>query len=285
MADFIALLGVKGGPAIRPGSNRPTSTLLSLGGRTILVDAGLGAALGVCAQSVALTDLDAIFVTHLHSDHYLELGPLIHTAWTAGLRRKLPVFGPPGLDRYWTAFLASMEYDIRLRIADEGRIDLASLVEIHVLDEDEATDIHGITVSAMLNVHPPIEQSFALRFETDETVIVLSGDTAYMPEMAVFAQGADVLVHEAMLIEGVERVVEMTRNGDDRLRQHILRSHTAAHDVGRVAKDAAVRRLVLNHFVPDGLPEFTEADWREATRETYGGDLVIGRDGMRLELG
>jgi hypothetical protein len=127
MTDFVALLGVKGGPAIRPGSNMPTSILLSLGAGTILVDAGLGVSKAVCDQGVALTALDAILVTHLHSDHYLELGPLLHTAWTAGLNRPVPVYGPPRLAQYWQAFLTSMEDDIALRIADEGRPDLAGL--------------------------------------------------------------------------------------------------------------------------------------------------------------
>jgi ribonuclease BN (tRNA processing enzyme) len=79
----------------------------------------------VCDQGVALTALDAILVTHLHSDHYLELGPLLHTAWTAGLNRPVPVYGPPRLGHYWQAFLTSMEDDIALRIEDEGRPDLA----------------------------------------------------------------------------------------------------------------------------------------------------------------
>ena len=84
MPQTVALMGVKGGPAIRPGSNMPTSILLQLGGKTILVDAGLGVTRGICDQGVALTDIDMIFITHMHSDHYLELGPIFHTEWTAG---------------------------------------------------------------------------------------------------------------------------------------------------------------------------------------------------------
>ncbi|MEL7026379.1 MAG: MBL fold metallo-hydrolase, partial [Pseudomonadota bacterium] len=112
MTDFVSLLGVKGGPSIRPGSNMPTSILLRLDDATILVDAGLGVSKAVCDQGVALTEIDAIFITHLHSDHYLELGPLLHTAWVSGRGRPLDVYGPTRLQNYWDAFLNSMEDDI-----------------------------------------------------------------------------------------------------------------------------------------------------------------------------
>ena len=71
--DFVSLLGVKGGPAIRPGSNMPTSTLIHIDGKNLLVDAGLGVSRSICDQGVELHDIDAIFITHMHSDHYLEL--------------------------------------------------------------------------------------------------------------------------------------------------------------------------------------------------------------------
>ena len=284
MTDFVALLGVKGGPAIRPGSNMPTSILLSLGGRIILVDAGLGATRGVCDQGVNLTAIDAVFITHLHSDHYLELGPLLHTAWTAGLSRKIPIYGPAGLDDYWRHFLASMAFDISLRIEDEGRPDLSGLVDMRPLLAGHVFGDDMLSVSAMLNEHPPIRESYALRFEAGGRTVVLSGDTAYMRAMADFARGADLLVHEAMLTDGVDSLVARVANGDDRLRQHILRSHTRAEDVGRVATEACVAHLALNHFVPDGLPEFTAADWIAAARKTWDGKLTIGTDGLRIDL-
>ena len=77
MSNAVALLGTKGGPAIRPGSTMPTSSLLTLGGRRIVVDCGLGVARGLVDQGMQLKDLELIFITHLHSDHYLELGPAV----------------------------------------------------------------------------------------------------------------------------------------------------------------------------------------------------------------
>ena len=80
--NYVALLGTKGGPAIRPGSSMPTSSLLCLNDHKIVVDCGLGVTRGLVDQGMQLKDLSVIYITHLHSDHYLELGPLIHTAWT-----------------------------------------------------------------------------------------------------------------------------------------------------------------------------------------------------------
>lgn len=283
MTNSVALLGVKGGPAIRPGSHMPTAILLRLAGKTVLVDAGLGVTRGICDQGVALTEIDMIFVTHLHSDHYLELGPLLHTAWTAGLNRPIPVLGPAGLADYWAAFGQSMDFDIALRIRDEGRCDFAPLAQISTLAE--GTTVHdGITVTALRNHHPPITDSFALRFDAMGTSVVLSGDTAYLPQMADFARGADLLVHEAMLRDGVEALCARMTNGDERLRQHILNSHTDAADVGRIAADAGVRQLALNHFVPDGDPDFTDAHWTAEVRKHWPGPLHLGKDGMVIAL-
>lgn len=284
MSDWIALLGVKGGPAIRPGSNMPTATLIHLAGKTVLVDAGLGSARGVCEQGVPLPDIDLILITHLHSDHYLELGPLLHTAWLAGLDRRVPVIGPTGLKDYWRYFLASMQFDIALRIEDEGRNDLSSLVEIRSMTSGQIHRDGDLSISAMLNDHPPIDESFALRLDAGGKSVVLSGDTAYMPAMAEFAKGTDILVHEAMLPDGVDVLMRQQTNGDERLRTHILRSHAAARDVGRVAADAGVKQLVLNHFVPDGLPSIDDGDWVAAVRETWAQKLTLGTDGARIEF-
>jgi ribonuclease BN (tRNA processing enzyme) len=282
MSDSLALLGVKGGPAIRPGSNMPTSMLLQLAGKTILIDAGLGVTKGICDQGVALTQIDLIVITHLHSDHYLELGPFFHTAWTAGLNRTIPVIGPKGLDAYWTGFQDSMAFDIDLRVRDEGRCDFGSLADIQAVSDIMTFD--DITLRTMRNEHPPITDTFALRFEAGNKAVVLSGDTAYMDEMASFAKGADLLVHEAMLRDGIEALCARMTNGDERLRTHILRSHTDAVDVGRIARDAGVKQLALNHMVPNGDPDFTDQHWTDAVRQHWNGPFHLGKDGMRITV-
>ena len=119
---------------------------------------------GLIDQGVALKDIRHIFVTHLHSDHYLDLGPLLHTAWTAGRSNIVHINGPGGLDAYWVGFLASMQADIDLRIADEGRLDLRGLVRFHVIDTPDVVQLGDIQVSALRNIHPPLLDTFALSF-------------------------------------------------------------------------------------------------------------------------
>ncbi|TIP36574.1 MAG: MBL fold metallo-hydrolase, partial [Mesorhizobium sp.] len=232
---------------------------------------------------ISLKALDLVFITHLHSDHILELGPLIHTAWTAGLTTPTTVFGPRGTQDYWRHFCQAMEFDIEIRIVDEGRPDIRELVSIKEFGEGAILEEEGLTVTALRVDHPPVTDCFALRFEHGGRSVVFSADTAFFPPLAEFARGADILVHEAMLKDGVERLVARTGNGA-RLREHLFASHSLAEDAGRIASDAGVRRLVLNHLIPADDPAFGEADWVAAVRKTWPGALTIARDGLVVQL-
>jgi ribonuclease BN (tRNA processing enzyme) len=282
--DFVALLGVKGGPAIRTGSPMPTSSLLSLGGQRIVVDAGLGVTRGLCDQGFALRDLSVIVITHLHSDHYLELGPLLHTAWCAGLQTPVRIWGPSGLARWWQGFVASMAEDIDTRIEDEGRPDLRDLVSLHTLRAGQTVTEGGVTVEAIDSIHPPLAECWSLSFRGNGRHVVFSGDTAHNPALADFARGADLLIHEAMLAEGLDALLRRIGNGDDRLMRHWLRAHTLAGDAARTAAAAGVRALALHHLIPSDDPAFGPADWQRAVAPHYAGPLHLGRDGLRIPL-
>ncbi|PVB59748.1 MBL fold metallo-hydrolase [Labrenzia sp. 011] len=279
--DRLVILGSKGGPAIRPGGPSPTSSLLEIAGRRCVVDCGLGVTRALVDAGVVLKELDLVFITHMHSDHVLELGPLLHTAWTTGLAKPVTVYGPEGLEDYWSGFLASMRYDIDLRIADEGRPDLRALVTIHPLREGAVLLGEGaVTVSVLRVDHPPVTDCFALRFETADWSVVFSADTAFFPPLADFARDCDLLVHEAMLERGVEKIVEITGNGA-RLREHLLASHTMAPDAARIAETAGARTLVLNHLIPADLPGFGKEEWLEAAG-AFGGETIVGHDGLTI---
>src|SRR5438477_1244556 len=94
--------------------------------------------------------------------------------------------------------------------------------------------------------HRPISQSYAYRFDAPDRSIVISGDTAFAPELAEFAKGADVLVHEAMYLPAIEKLIGQAGDAA-RLRRHLLAAHTATEDVGRIAARAGVGTLVLSH--------------------------------------
>lgn len=279
----ITLLGVKGGPAIRQGGAMPTSSLLQFGGQTILIDCGIGVARSTVHAGVSLLDIDAIFITHLHSDHVLELGPLLYTAWTTGLNRTVRVYAPDGIEGYWNGFLQAMAFDYAIRLDDEGRPPLRNLVEVTTYGPGPITEIDGVSVTAFRVDHPPVTDCFALRFEADGKSVVFSADTCYFPPLAEFAKGATILVHEAMLTAGVEKLVARTP-GAGRLREHLMASHTPADDAGRIASAAMVGKLVLNHLVPADDTDFGESDWKAEVAKTWNGSVTIGHDGLTIPI-
>jgi ribonuclease BN (tRNA processing enzyme) len=282
--NYVAFLGTKGGPAIRPGSSMPTSNLYVLNGVQIVVDCGLGVTKGLVDQGMQLKDLSLIFITHLHSDHYLELGALLHTAWTAGLKTPVDVYGPLGLDEYWLAFLTSMKADIDLRIEDEGRLDLSALVKFHVIDEGVVLERDQLTVSAIRSKHPPLIDCFALSFKTNDVHVVYSGDTAPFSGLEDFAKGADLLVHEAMLESALPALMARIGNGGEKLMEHLLRSHSFAHGAAKTATRAGVKRLALSHLIPSDDPDYDENDWETAVEGYWNGPLIIGKDGLKVAL-
>jgi len=132
-------------------------------------------------------------------------------------------------------------------------------------------------------VHPPIVESYALKFELGRKAIVFSGDTTYFPPLADFAKGADMLVHEVMYGPALEALVQKNPNAAT-LMAHLKASHTLAEDVGRIAAAAEVKMLVLNHFVPGDDRSVTPEVWTEAVRKTFAGNIVVGRDLLELPL-
>ena len=282
--DYVALLGTKGGPSVRPGSSMPTSNLFVMNGQEIVVDCALGVTRGLVDQGINLKTLSTIFISHLHSDHYLELGPLIHTAWCSGLVTPVDIYGPEGIQDYWDGFAASMKADIDLRIVDDGRDDLRDIVRVHVIEEGVVLTRDGLTVSAIRTEHPPLVDSFAFSFKTDKTHAVFSGDTAPIKALEDFARGADLLIHEAMLESALPSLLERIGNGSDKLMAHWLRSHTFAHDAAITAANAGVKRLALSHLIPSDDPTYGPKDWQDACAGHYDGDLIVGHDGIRIDL-
>ncbi len=281
--DRLILLGTKGGPAIRSGGPSPSATVLVAGGHPYVIDCGLGVTRGFVEAGFHLKELATVLITHHHSDHNLELGNLIHTAWTAGLANPVAIYGPHGTMQMVHDFMTLNRFDIDTRIVDEGRPDIRGLMVANDYTEGVVLDTGRMRVTALRNHHPPIVDSFALKFEWGGHAVVFSGDTTFIPELAVFARGADVLIHEALYLPGVDALVTRVANGA-RLKQHLIDSHTAAEDAGRIATLAGVRHLVLNHLVPADDPDTTTAHWEAAVRTTWSGRLTVGCDGLVIAL-
>jgi len=236
----------------------------------------------LAAAGVPLTTLRHIFITHLHSDHIADYGNLILLAWAVGLDTRLDTWGPPPLEKMTKLFFEMNAYDIKIRIADETYPPLVPLVHPHELTRGGTVVSDGtVKVSTTLVRHPIVEPALAYRFDTPDRSIVISGDTAPSDNLVQLAKGADVLVHEAMYLPGIDRLAARVPNHPG-LKQHLLASHTSAEDAGRVAQEAGVKLLVLSHLVPADDPAVTDEMWIAAARLHFRGPVIVGKDLLEI---
>ena len=168
---------------------------------------------------------------------------------------------------------------------DEGKPDPRKLLKVSEIEDSGAVpDTGAVKVSAFRTPHPPIlEKNYAYKFATPNGVIVYVCDSSYNPKLAEFAKGADLLIHEALYLPGVEALAARIKNAAT-LKEHLLAAHTTTEDVGRIAAAAGVKKLVLSHLVPGDDPSITDEMWTEGVRKHYGGPVVVARDLMTLEL-
>jgi ribonuclease BN (tRNA processing enzyme) len=278
----IVLLGTKGGPSVGSAGRSNPATLLMINDVPYVIDCGYGVSKQLISAGVKLNRVRYIFITHHHSDHNLELGSLFYNAWITGLPVRVDAYGPPGLAQMTRDFFNYLKFDIDTRIVDEGRADPRTLLTPHEFDKPGVvmTNTH-VKVTSCLVRHPPIKQSYAFRFDAKDRSVVISGDTAYAPELAEFAKGADVLIHEVMYLPGIEALIQRLPNAK-RLREHLMAAHTLPEDVGKIATQAGVKTLVLSHFVPGDDASITDEQWAEDARKTFKGQVIVGKDLMEI---
>jgi ribonuclease BN (tRNA processing enzyme) len=278
----IILLGTKGGPTLGTSGRSNPSTLLLINDIPYVIDCGYGVSRQLVSAGVSLDRLRYIFITHHHSDHDLEYGTLFYNAWVAKHSSYIDAYGPAGLKKMTRAWFSYMKFDIDTRIVDEGMADPRKLLMVHEFDKpDVVMQNEDVKVSSCLVRHPPIKQSYAYRFDAKDRSVVISGDTAYAPELAEFAKGADVLIHEVMYLPAIEKLIKQFA-GATRLREHLMAAHTSTEDVGRIAAQAGVKTLVLTHFVPGDDATITDEQWAEAVRKNFRGRIIVGKDLMEI---
>ena len=263
--------------------------LLRAGGDRVLFDCGEGTQQQLL-RSVGLPELDAIFVTHFHLDHWLGLIGMLKTFDLRARERPLSLYGPPGLKALWAGMRPVF-----------GRTGYP--VELVELEPHEEVRFGGYLVSAFAVKHRVEAYGYAFveddrpgrfdaeaarrlgvpegpdfgRLQRGETVgdvrpeqvvgeerpgrrIVFSGDTAPCQAVEVLAHGADVLVHEATFLE------------DERARARDT-GHSTALQAAEIARDAGVRLLALTHLSTRYFPREVRGEARSVFAET-----VVPRD-------
>jgi ribonuclease BN (tRNA processing enzyme) len=273
----LILLGTGGGPRPKKSFAAPAQVIV-VDGVPYVIDCGNGVARQMVLAGVPLPALRHVFLTHHHSDHNADYGNLILLAWAAGLRTRVDTWGPPPLEKMTRLFFEMNATDIAARMADEGRVPLAPLVHVHELTEGGVVlQNDRVRVTAAIVAHPPIVPAFAFRFDAPDRSIVISGDTARSDALVKLAKDADVLVHEALFVPAVDRLVASVPNAPT-LKSHLIASHTAVEDCGRVAEAAGVKTLVLSHLVPPDDPEVTDQMWIDRARAHFHGTVILGKD-------
>jgi ribonuclease BN (tRNA processing enzyme) len=137
----------------------------------------------------------------------------------------------------------------------------------------------AVRVSATAVTHGRVMPAFAYRFDTADGSVVFSGDTTVSEDLIALASGADILVHCVADLAYLERH-GFTGSALDRM----AALHTDVNDVGTVAERAGVHELILNHYVPAGPDEITEAHWQERAARSFSGKTTAGADGLRRVL-
>ncbi|MGE3958020.1 MAG: MBL fold metallo-hydrolase [Vicinamibacterales bacterium] len=276
----LVLLGTGGGPTPKKAA-AATSHALVVDDVLYVVDCGNGVGRQLALANIPILSLRHIFLTHHHSDHNADYGTLLLLAWATDLRETVDTWGPPPLARMTDLFLQMSAADIDVRIRDEGRPAPGPHVRPHEISQGGLVmQDSRVKVTAALVEHPLVSPAFAYRFDGPDRSIVFSGDTTRSDRLIELARGADVLVHEAMWLPGIDRIVAREPNATS-LRTHLLESHTTAEDCGRVAEAAGVKTLVLSHFVP-GDGSVSDDQWRDAARAHFRGQVIVGRDLMEI---
>ncbi|HEV7168672.1 MAG TPA: MBL fold metallo-hydrolase [Micrococcaceae bacterium] len=300
MSVELITLGTAAGPAIR-GPENGISSALVVGDAFYMVDFGLGCSRGAHEAGLRGKDFVAGFVTHLHSDHVVELPGFLLWNWgnpVKGFTSPVSVIGPgkdhnraggarlSGTSGLVSHALQAFSYDIDIRVHDEARPDLASLLRT----VDLTTPEHGtqeaarpfdvyeddrVKVTGILVEHPPVNPALAFRFDTDAGSVVFSGDTAECDAMAVLASGADILVHEAVNLD-----FYAGKGFSPEFLNHQQIAHTPPEGAGRVAAAAKVGRLVLSHLAGRAEPQW----WRSRAASTFDGPVDVAGSGQRFHI-
>src|SRR5439155_6804229 len=213
-------------------------------------DAGRGVTMRLfqIGRREMLSDVEAVLLTHLHSDHVVGLPDLWLTGWLFGRERPLAVYGPEGTAAMMAGLERAFEFDVRTRRDVDERLPEAGI-------ETQAKDIapgvvyerDGLTVTAFTVDHGPVKPAYGYRIDFRARSAVFSGDTRYSETLVESARGTDVLVHEVVSPDVERRLAQVK---DPARIERIIAHHTTPEEAGRVFAAVHPRLAVYTHIVP-----------------------------------
>jgi ribonuclease Z len=283
--DFLITLLGTASPRPQPDRFGP-STLVRVGDQTLLFDAGRGVPIRMVQLKIPLGKIDALFLTHYHSDHTLGLPDIWLSGWLppAFGQRKGPlnIIGPTGAKALVSGLQQAYADDIKIREADEKLSPEAIALNVEEFDRDGVVyEKDGVRVTAFeVNHGEFIKPAYGYRIDYRNHSVVISGDTQLNENVIKYGTGADVLIHEVCASD--PKLLEVPAF------KRIAAHHTSPHDAGTVFARAHPKMAVYTHIVrlsSPTIPQPSLADIVAETRETYQGPLVVGEDLLTFGIG
>ena len=259
--------------------------LVRSGGAAFQFDAGRATTMRLAGVGVSPVDLDAVFVTHHHSDHVSGLEDLVMSRWIMDRLDEvpsLPILAPEGpATDFLERMLDPWEHDLAIRSAHTERGTHPGY-EVRPFEvQDSLVEVWSqgdVRVIAGPVRHEPVTPAVGYRVETPDGVVAISGDTLVCPEMAVLAGGANVLIYEAMRFD-------LIRARPDHL-HFVLDYHADTLLIGAQAQELGIPTLVLTHLIPEPLnAEDRQGFLDDVRRGGYTGRVIVADDLTSVNLG
>ncbi len=272
----VLLLGTGVGPRVDL-QQFGASILIEAGGERFLFDCGRGATLRLTQMGISIGSINRLFLTHLHSDHVIQIPDLLLTGW-AGARRIIPleVWGPSGTRHMMDHMQQAFAFDVHVRRDVDEKLPASGIAVVsHDIKQGIVFNQHGVKVTAFLVDHGPVQPAFGYRIDYRGYSVALSGDTRVSENLIRIAQGVDVLIHEGIDPEAVRN---RTDHPYPAAIEAIIAHHTTPEQAGEIFNRVRPRLAVFSH-APN-----TE-NMISLTRKTYAGPLQGAEDMLTIVIG
>lgn len=291
----LALCGA-GGPLPAPNASGPCVAVVA-GKRLFIVDAGTDGLRNLGRMGYAAGSIEAVFLTHFHSDHIDGLGELATIRWVSAANTEpLPVYGPMGVTQVVGGFNMAYALDEQYRHAHHGDT-VAPPSGAGMTAKPFAAPATGtlttlfdeadLKVEALAVNHAPIKPAVGYRFTYKDRSLLISGDTSKQDNIRQFSQGVDLLIHEALAPNLVNMMHEAAEAADNeilaKITHDILDYHTSPVEAAETARDAGVGHLLYYHIVPPIVFPGQETLFLNGAEDVFP-DYTVGQDGTTFFL-